>query len=275
MLLQTTTIDLIGIDKLQHFFFYSFIAFFVAMLLCLMPPMMNGLRRIATVWCTLIFIGLIEEYRQLFIPERTAEWLDAATNVAGVSVGVVIPLFIHLIWRYQHQKRIRTRNVLSFGAIVVLIFAPLLYGLTVVNEPIPSMVGSHQVIDVQSAPLSDTSLERSPAMPETIVQKYRSQLEELQQYANQSIEQLAYEALKEYTEKQVPLHKLLPTYMAQAHQLEKQINEEFQQIYEMAKLDLQQHNLDPAYADELKKEYEEAKEATKASIMQKATMELF
>jgi hypothetical protein len=267
-------IMLIGMDKWQHFFFYSFIAFTISLVLCILPPLANGLRRIATVWCTLIFIGLIEEYRQLFVPERTAEWLDAAANMAGVSTGVLIPLFIHFIWRYQQQKTIQTRNVLSFGAIVILIFAPLLYGLTVVNEPIPSMVENHPFIDVQSAPLSDTSL-ASSTIPETIVQKYRPQLEELQQYANESVEQLASEALKEYTENQVPLHKLLAAYMNDAHQLEKQIHEEFQQIYERAKLDLKQHNLDPAYADELKKEYEEAKEAAKASIMQKAALELF
>jgi hypothetical protein len=38
-----------GIAKLQHFFFYSFSALFLAIALCLMPPFADGLRRIATI----------------------------------------------------------------------------------------------------------------------------------------------------------------------------------------------------------------------------------
>jgi hypothetical protein len=85
-----------GIAKLQHFFFYSFSALFPAIALCLMPLFADGLQRIETILAPLDCYRSRGRIQAAIRP-------NAAANMAGVSVGVVIPLFVHLIRRYPHH----------------------------------------------------------------------------------------------------------------------------------------------------------------------------
>ncbi|RBW68849.1 VanZ family protein [Bacillus taeanensis] len=272
-----TMFDLIaiGMDKWQHFLFYGFISFIISLMMSLLPPLANGLRRISAVWFTLIVVSLLEEYRQLFLPDRTAELLDGLANIAGVSVGVVIPLFLHFIWRFCYQKRVRVRSVLSFWTIVIVVFTPLLYGLSAFEEPIPPKAAKSPSVVETSALVNSASSAHSIVTPEEILQKYYPPLEELRDYAKNEMEQLASEAVKEYKEKEMSFNALVAAYIIQGNALEKEIDEEFQHIYENAKRALQDHHYDPSYADKLKKEYEETKKAAKTNILQKSLGELF
>jgi hypothetical protein len=275
-MLETVTLHSIGIDKLQHFSFYAIIAFLLAVIVCLIPPLVNGFQRICAVAFSLMFIGILEEYRQLLLPERTTEWQDAVANMFGVSIGVFLPLLIHLQW--QGTKRLQ-RSFLSLGAAILFVLTPLMYGLTVVSEPIPTITVHNDVFPVYNAHpeeigTDETKISEHALTPEMIIEKYRLQLEELKQYANQNIEQLAEEAINEWKAKQMPLTALYTKYIERANELEKQINAEFQQIYETAKTDLQQHGFASEYANTLKQEYEDTKAEQKAAIMQKVAGEL-
>jgi hypothetical protein len=270
-MLETMTLHSVGIDKLQHFSFYAIIAFLLAVIVCLIPPFVNGFSRICAVAFSLMFIGILEEYRQLLVPERTTEWQDAVANILGVSIGVFLPLLIHLQWRGTKQLQ---RSFLPLGAVTLFVLAPLLYGLTVVSEPLPTITVRNDAFPVHNAYPEDIQTDSEQALtPETIIKKYRLQLEELKQYANQNIEQLAEEAINEWKAKQIPLTALYTKYMKRANELEKQINTEFQQIYETAKTDLQQHGFASEYANPLKQEYEDTKEEQKAEMMQKVAGE--
>jgi hypothetical protein len=280
MMLETAIFN-IGVDKLQHFFFYMVTAFALAATVCLIPPFANGLQRICTVWFSLIFIGMLEEYRQLLIPERTTEYYDAIANTLGVSVGVLLPLLMHLKWRRSKGKDVSLkRNFLLLGAAILFVFSPLLYGLIVFSEPIPPTMVNNKGLHAQNIPQGDiqkhetTSTENS-LTSEAIIEKYRLKLEELQQYANRNVEKLADEAISEWKAKPMTLTDLYSKYVERANELEKQINAKFQQIYEAAKDDLQQYGFNPEDAEVLKKEYEDAKEAEKTAIMQKVATELF
>jgi hypothetical protein len=267
-----TVIHHIGIDKLQHFSFYAIIAFLLAVIVCLIPPMENGFQRICAVAFSLMFIGLLEEYRQLLLPERTTEWQDAVANMLGVSIGVFLPLIIHLQW--QGTKRLQ-RSFLPLGAAILFVLTPLLYGLTVVSEPIPTITAHRDVLPVYNVYPEEIQEDSDRTLtPETIIGKYRLQLDDLKQEANQHIEQLAEEALNEWKTKQTPLTALYTKYMERANELEEQINAEFQQIYEAAKTDLQQHGFASEYANTLKQEYEDTKAKQKTAIMQKVASEL-
>jgi hypothetical protein len=176
-MLETVILDSIGVDKLQHFFFYSVTAFALAVTVCLIPPFTNGFQRICTVWFSLIFIGMLEEYRQLLIPERTAEWLDAMANILGVSVGVLLPLLIHLKWRsYNRKDFMLKQSFIPLGAVILFVLTPLLYGLTVVNEPISPTIVDNKGLPVQNVP-QETKIADNFLTPQEIIEKYRLKLE--------------------------------------------------------------------------------------------------
>ena len=264
---------LYGIDEWQYFLFYGFIAFTLSLSLCIVPPLANGLQRIATVWFTLVLIGIVEEYRQLFEPARTTEWFDALASTAGVSMGVIFPLLFHLAWRWKYRMAIRGKTLLSFTAAAFLVFAPLLSGLAAVTEPAPPIIERNHLVVAQDEPIAGTVLGQS-ATPDAIVQKYRTELRKLEQYAKKNIEQLAQNAWDKYREEQMPLHELLAMYTDKAEELERHINGEFEKVYEAAKQELEQQHFDPAYANALKTEYEDSKKALRAAIMQKAMTKL-
>jgi hypothetical protein len=182
--LETAILDSIGVDKLQHFFFCTLTAFVLAVMVCLIPPFTNGFQRICTVWFSLILIGMLEEYRQLLIPERTTEWLDAIANILGVSVGVILPLFIHLKWqRYKGKDAMLKQRLIPLGAVILFVLSPLLYGLTVMSESIPSTNFDNKVLPVQNVPQdeiqnSETKIKENSLTPEENFEKYLLKLEE-------------------------------------------------------------------------------------------------
>ncbi|WP_243388188.1 VanZ family protein [Bacillus kexueae] len=255
----------IGMDKWTHFSFYGSAAFFLSLFLLLIPPFEKGLRRIATCWFGLVVISLLEEYRQLLDPNRTAEFLDGVANVIGITLGVTIPLFAHIMWRYLHQNQERKRFILVAMSLITCTVFPLLYGLHVLNEPIDQgPILSQPPEEMMVAQTMSTN--RSP---EEIVQKYEAKLDLLEQQAYQEVHLLVKEALSEYTNKETPLSQLIPKYMVQATALEEHIHNEFISIYDAAKSELIANHLDQSSADVLKERYDETKKKTKALLMEK------
>jgi hypothetical protein len=129
---------LFGTDKWQHFIVYAIAAFGLSIFVCLIPPWQNGIKKIIAVWFGLNIIGLLEEYRQLWLPIRTAEWMDAAANIVGTTAGVSVPLLLCVIWRAFQDKPIYSKkSMMTCLALLVFFIGPLFYGLVLWNEDIP------------------------------------------------------------------------------------------------------------------------------------------
>ena len=117
-----------GIDKQMHFFSYTAVAFFVGIVVILLSDDYSVKRRISYMWMILVTTGIIEEYRQYMIPNRSAEFLDAIANMLGITMGLAVPLFIWYV--------IKDRNYSIFKMFVLyhLILIPLLFGLILFNQ---------------------------------------------------------------------------------------------------------------------------------------------
>ncbi len=137
----------IGTDKLLHFSFYSIVSFIMGLFAVMIPPIRNGLLRLVTIGFSLSLVGIIEEYRQWFIPDRSTELLDAIANLAGTMTGMLIPLLIHLVIKLINLKSRRLgKSDLKIAPLLLaaaLILAPSLYGLSMISEYPNKTVSSH------------------------------------------------------------------------------------------------------------------------------------
>jgi hypothetical protein len=116
-----------GADKLIHFAGFGGIAACMAVLILLMSEQGEIKQRASVVWITLVTIGIIEEYRQYFVPNRSAEFLDAIANIIGVTIGLAFPvLLFYLVKHSRHLSKV-------FG-LYSLVLIPLLLGLLYINE---------------------------------------------------------------------------------------------------------------------------------------------
>jgi VanZ family protein len=118
-MLDTINLDLVlGIDKQMHFISFFLISFTIGMLVLFVTPIEYSRRNLALVWFTLILIGIVEEYRQYKLPNRSTELLDAIANIVGVSCGLLIPFII--ISFYKQRSRSRHLFLLYMAIIIVL-----------------------------------------------------------------------------------------------------------------------------------------------------------
>jgi hypothetical protein len=113
-----------GADKLMHIAGFGGIAACIAILILLASEQEEIKQRASVVWITLVTIGIIEEYRQYFVPNRSAEFLDAIANIIGVTIGLAFPLL--LFYLVKHRSK-----VLGLYSLVLI---PLLLGLLYINE---------------------------------------------------------------------------------------------------------------------------------------------
>ncbi|WNF22718.1 VanZ family protein [Mesobacillus jeotgali] len=81
-----------GLDKLMHFIGFLGASTLIGIFILIISGPNNVKHKLKVVWYSLVTVGIIEEYRQLLDPGRSAEFLDAVFNIAGVSMGIGIML---------------------------------------------------------------------------------------------------------------------------------------------------------------------------------------
>lgn len=117
---------LFGVDKQMHFVAYSAVSLLVGLMVVLISERHVWKRNLSYAWMALVAFGTLEEYRQYFVPNRSAEFLDAIANLVGVSAGLAVPLAIF----YVMQKR----SHIKLFVISYIVLIPLLLGLLYLNE---------------------------------------------------------------------------------------------------------------------------------------------
>ncbi|MCQ6274727.1 VanZ family protein [Bacillus sp. V3B] len=117
-----------GVDKQMHFLSYAVISILLGIVLILISDRKSIKRNISLMWVVLIAIGIVEEYRQYLLPNRSAEFLDAIANMFGVTFGLAIPLLISYMIRHRNHFLFKLFTLYS----IVLI--PLFLGLFYFNE---------------------------------------------------------------------------------------------------------------------------------------------
>ncbi|WP_085990997.1 VanZ family protein [Oceanobacillus senegalensis] len=128
-----------GADKQMHLWFYFMISFMVGFVVVLLSSQPSIKKRIRLTWMFLVTIGTLEEYRQLLIPNRSAEVLDAIANMIGVTFGLAIPIIVLYVMKYR-------KYVLRMACspYVIILFS-LFMGLVLLNErPFVALDGSIQ-----------------------------------------------------------------------------------------------------------------------------------
>jgi VanZ family protein len=117
-----------GLDKLMHFTGFLIASVLIGILLLIISGPDNVKHQLKVVWFSLVTVGIIEEYRQLLDPGRSAEFLDAVADIAGISIGIGIALVISYF--ITNNKRIFS-SVFRLYPILLLV---LLLGLLYLNE---------------------------------------------------------------------------------------------------------------------------------------------
>ncbi|WP_274609518.1 VanZ family protein [Mesobacillus boroniphilus] len=117
-----------GTDKLMHFAGFAVFAAFFGLMIILVSEYQEVKQRISVVWITLVTIGIIEEYRQYWLPNRSTEFLDAIANIAGVTIGLALPLLFVFLVRHRRQFFSKALGLYTF------VLIPLLIGLLYLNE---------------------------------------------------------------------------------------------------------------------------------------------
>ncbi|QAS53460.1 VanZ family protein [Halobacillus litoralis] len=131
---------ILGMDKQRHFFSHAMMAVFSGIVIIIFSNEQSFKRRIKFAWVVLVFIGILEEYRQYMVPDRSAEFLDAVANLLGITIGLLIPVFIIAIISKNKYK-----SVSNSFAIYNIALIPLFFGLLLINErPFVTFDGSFE-----------------------------------------------------------------------------------------------------------------------------------
>ena len=125
-MLEFNTRVLFGADKIAHFSTYAVIALCIGIVLISVTSRTHRLRGLSFIWFILVLIGIVEEYRQFLLPDRTAELWDAVANILGVSTGMVLPLLFSI-----NKEAL---PVARYFVIFFIILFPLFLGLAEINE---------------------------------------------------------------------------------------------------------------------------------------------
>lgn len=110
-----------GLDKQMHFFSFFFVSLFWGTVLLLITPIRYSRRNLSLLWFSIILIGIVEEYRQYEIPDRSTEFLDAMANMLGASCGLLFPILVSMIYKQNAATKhlyllyMTTLTILSFG----------------------------------------------------------------------------------------------------------------------------------------------------------------
>ncbi|WP_102264518.1 VanZ family protein [Mesobacillus jeotgali] len=119
---------LFGMDKQLHFISFAVISACIGVMIILISNGHRVKQHMNVVWMTLVSIGIFEEYRQYYLPDRSAEFIDALANILGVTVGLAIPVL--LLYLNEHRKQFISKVFRNY----ILIMLPFLLGLFFLNE---------------------------------------------------------------------------------------------------------------------------------------------
>ncbi|WP_079478073.1 VanZ family protein [Halobacillus salinus] len=119
---------LLGADKQTHLLSYGMLSFTLGIMVLLLSDRQLVKTRLRYTWMTIVTLGILEEYRQYFVLDRSAEFLDAIANIIGVTLGILVSLFIfHIVY---NTNKFLSKSI----AIYLLVLTPMLIGLLVINE---------------------------------------------------------------------------------------------------------------------------------------------
>jgi len=90
-------------DKGAHWLEFSALGFLLALGFFKNLPDRPFLRAYLT-FMTGIFIGLLDELHQLFVPGRTCDWKDWLADLAGIAFGLTVYWIIHLETQDKNPK---------------------------------------------------------------------------------------------------------------------------------------------------------------------------
>ncbi|WP_078543709.1 VanZ family protein [Litchfieldia alkalitelluris] len=114
-------------DKQLHFLVFFFLSFGIGMVMLLLTPNGYTIKGLRYMWLFLVFIGMAEEFRQYFLPDRTAEFFDAVANLCGVTCGLFIPFLLAYLRNAIIMKRLSIPSNPLVEWLVVLPFYVILW----------------------------------------------------------------------------------------------------------------------------------------------------
>ena len=119
---------LFGVDKQLHFASFAFISTMIGIMILLFSDVHRAKYLLSISWMTLVSIGIVEEYRQFLLPDRSTEFLDAMANMLGVTAGLAIPILI--LYVIEHKRHFLSGVFRTYSLVLVL----FLLGLLILNE---------------------------------------------------------------------------------------------------------------------------------------------
>jgi hypothetical protein len=119
---------ILGTDKQLHFISYALISIFSGILTILISKRQSVIRNLCVMWMVLVTVGVLEEYRQYFVRNRSAELLDGIANIFGVTFGLAGVVLIYFMIIHRHHRLMKLLSL--YG----MILTPLLLGLMYINE---------------------------------------------------------------------------------------------------------------------------------------------
>ena len=119
---------ILGTDKQLHFISCAVISILSGILTILISKRQSVIRNLCVMWMVLVTLGVLEEYRQYFVPNRSAELLDGVANLLGVTFGLVVPVLIYYMIIHRNHRLMKL--LFLYG----MILTPLLLGLMFINE---------------------------------------------------------------------------------------------------------------------------------------------
>jgi hypothetical protein len=114
-----------GLDKQMHFIVFLGASTFIGIFILIISGPNNIKHKLKVVWLSLVTIGIVEEYRQLLDAGRSAEFLDAMFNIAGVSMGIGITL--GLAYLVVNKHRIFSNVFRLYPMFLMMLLLGLLY----------------------------------------------------------------------------------------------------------------------------------------------------
>ncbi|WP_079506508.1 hypothetical protein [Mesobacillus jeotgali] len=114
-----------GLDKLMHFIGFTVASLLIGVFILMILEPRGVKHQLKVVWFSVVMIGIIEEYRQFPDPGRSTEFLEAAANIAGVSMGIGITLGI--TYFITNKNRVFLRVFRLYPMLLMLLLVGLLY----------------------------------------------------------------------------------------------------------------------------------------------------
>ncbi|RXT02868.1 VanZ family protein [Ammoniphilus sp. CFH 90114] len=253
---------MIGIDKIYHFFFYGTMACILGSIACKLSPRSQSLPRLFGIALILLFMGVLDEYRQFFDRHRDTEFLDAVANLLGIAAGLSVPAVISL-------SHFRKNTKLNWKAmtLAVLVLVPLFYSLTYfTSKPPPTPFFSQGTTQAGGISVKVGSIVSSPQRIayQSLQEKYVPQLLYIEkEYTREMRELITYSFEREHA-----LYHLWLMY-----KLEGAVDAQFDQIQLAMKRSAQQSGLNPSLTNQVRQEFMLRKKAQRAKLLKQAILD--